>query len=353
MLQQSLDKWCYHKDEYQNKHLKQVFYLNWEQEQYPEIEWLDNFPDKYNYTKNIRWKIDHDYSLSIFGNIPETDIKIKQYDGNKFNISFLKSHLQKCIRRCLVQNSINTAYSLIMLDFGEFIRRLPIIMVEDCILQPEYPVLIWLMASGYKIKYQYQLDWILNIVSNMSSCKFRDSLTYNSMILTDNLKQINNMRPSYQSLLYCLQLRKAFGGMRGDLLYQEYLIYNWFYRLNEEENNQYYKSLIDHVNNHCTNISYKPLKIEDILLESIDFHCFPNLLPRINKQFPSISKDEIKRLIWINESSISFKKLIDANKTEIENSLMNNSDKLKTWFSVKPLLDKIRLSIIERDIIIN
>jgi len=32
---------------------------------------------------------------------------------------------------------------------------------------------------------------------------------------------------------------------------------------------------------------------------------------------------------------------------------MNNSDKLKTWFSFKPLLNKIRLSIIERDLIIN
>ena len=65
------------------------------------------------------------------------------------------------------------------------------------------------MASGYKIKYQYQLEWILNIVSNLASCKFRDSLTFNSMILTDNLKQINNMRPNYQCLLYCLELRKS------------------------------------------------------------------------------------------------------------------------------------------------
>ena len=33
-----------------------------------------------------------------------------------------------------------------------------------------------------------------------------------------------------------------------------------------------------------TNIFYKPLKIEDILLESIDFHCFPNLITKIKER---------------------------------------------------------------------
>ena len=158
-MQINLDKWIKN----DCKLIKNIFYLNWYNQDNPIAIFSNKIPGKYNFNKKIKWKINNKkIDLNIYGLIPNGE-KIDNYKGINYNIPFLKSHLQKCVRRNYIKQGINTAYSLFHLSYNEFIRRLPIIIIEDSILIEKYPVIIWLMIvyPEYKIEYSYQLNWII------------------------------------------------------------------------------------------------------------------------------------------------------------------------------------------------
>ena len=58
-------------------------------------------------------------------------------------------------------------------------------------------------------------------------------------------------------------------------------------------------------------LSIKLLKANDFDLSCIDFHCYPNILLKINKNYPQFSQEEIKKTIWYNRSSLNFRKKYD------------------------------------------
>ena len=58
---------------------------------------------------------------------------------------YLMSHLQKCVRRMETKKAVQTAKHLIDLDIHSFLRRLPIIMVEDVCYMDSFIVLIWMI----------------------------------------------------------------------------------------------------------------------------------------------------------------------------------------------------------------
>lgn len=67
------------------------------------------------------------------------------------NMGLLKSHLQKCVRRSHTQLAVKTALTILRLNPGELLRRLPIIMLEDAHLFPaSFISLVWLMAATSK-----------------------------------------------------------------------------------------------------------------------------------------------------------------------------------------------------------
>ena len=73
----------------------------------------------------------------------------------EYNVSVLKSNLQKCVRRRCVTEALATAKHLLYQDPNEMLRRLPIIMCEDAMLCPSlFCELVWLMAAvskGYRL----------------------------------------------------------------------------------------------------------------------------------------------------------------------------------------------------------
>ena len=78
---------------------------------------------------------------TICGNINPNFTKyyppVKEYKKNQY----LLSHLQKSIRRMEDVKSVQTAKHIIDLDCNSFLRRLPIIMIEDVTLHESFQLL--------------------------------------------------------------------------------------------------------------------------------------------------------------------------------------------------------------------
>ena len=114
--------------------------------------------------------------------------------------------------------SIKTAKNFIELDYTSFIRRLPIIMLEDVSLHESFPVLIWLMISntkGFKLKIPI-FKWLLGIVYHLSTC--REKTFYSK---TEGEINLNND----DLMMNTLRFRKCYGGMKGDMEMIEYYTY--------------------------------------------------------------------------------------------------------------------------------
>ncbi|CAB9530325.1 unknown protein [Seminavis robusta] len=69
---------------------------------------------------------------------------------SRLSVPVLKSILQKSIRRRRPLPSVRVAMELMDKALGEFLRRLPIIVLEDSTLHPDYPLLIWAMVAHSK-----------------------------------------------------------------------------------------------------------------------------------------------------------------------------------------------------------
>ena len=124
---------------------------------------------------------------------------------------FLKSHLQKCVRRHENKLAVRSSLELIKIDQNDFIRRLPIIMIEDSNIFSTLPSIIWFMVAiskGYKLT-DMDVKWLLGCVRNISKCKSK--LNYNNLKEPALLESNNNIFNN------CILLRINYGGMKGDM----------------------------------------------------------------------------------------------------------------------------------------
>jgi len=69
----------------------------------------------------------------------------------QFQLSHLKSCLQKCIRRRQPLPAVRVAMELFDKSYADLIRRLPIIVLEDSFLHPDFGLLVWLMVAESKV----------------------------------------------------------------------------------------------------------------------------------------------------------------------------------------------------------
>lgn len=211
------------------------------------------------------------------------------------NASLLKSYLQKCVRRKWTDLAIRTAYHLMRLNLMEFLRRFPIIAIEDSSTHPDISNIIWFMAIGdieCRIEYIRYFLGIVHYVSN-SGKRLID--------LSDKT----------------IELRISFGGMKGDM-----------------------RMLSSYMNRNRTNSIYskiKPIRIEkylgifDLDICGADFHVFPKITDWIKNQvycdkMIEYTHDEIKKTIWLCSSSINhrdIRKPIDDKYIDIWNVIQD------------------------------
>ncbi len=274
--------------------------------------------------------INNKYKLRMYGNIESTllsgkDINNIYEEEETFKYirskTVLKSNIQKCIRRGLDSEAIISSFALIKMDFLSFIRRIIVIAIEDVGIPDNLDVLVWLMVSypNYVLTNDI-INMLLNLVYNL--CKHTEIMLYNS---NSEYDVIDGMDEQYFNTNYItgLTIRKHFGGLKGDLE----MIDNYIHHLlNNKEIN------IIKVRNRNLLIK-RDMTRKDIILESIDFHCYPDLIYSIyNEINRRISSNQIKILIWEKSSKTNIRKndIIDCYEEE------NNRD----WNIIKDIVKR-------------
>jgi hypothetical protein len=320
------------KNDYQ---IKRYFYLIWENKFKPNLQayWCIKKPEKVNFIEQIQCnyikKGYYYYICGYFSDIDEQEYKLFKEKIYK-NIPYLKSHLQKCIRKQDDILAIPTCYHLLKLDINELIRRLPIIMIEDTFLHESFTTLIWLMIAistkKFKLK-KYIYEWILGVVHLLCNIKEKDIIseninnknTYSTNI--ELLDSYNDLLENEFSLLYSMHMRISYGGLDGDLK-----MINSFLNLWEER----FRNKLKNINKQeirPITLFIKELSIEEWDLSAIDFHCNSKFLEYIGKKYDNYSNDEIKKIVWYHSSSINYRE-------------KNSEYNIKAWNEIKDYVIK-------------
>ncbi len=97
---------------------------------------------------------------------------------SRLSISHLKSCLQKSIRRRAPLPAVRVAMELADKSWTDLIRRLPIIILEDSTLHPDFVFLVWLMIADSKgyVPSKELIVRVLQIVFEMASCPWQDAI---------------------------------------------------------------------------------------------------------------------------------------------------------------------------------
>jgi hypothetical protein len=269
--------------------------------------------------------------IKLFYRKPETDKNIDiPIIKCRFNAPLIKSNLQKAIRRCDNLIAIQSALVLIQMAPMELLRRLPIIYIEDVCLMNSYPIVVWLMMADkdYGKLTKMDIDIILNIVNSLCNCRsyfdYKAENHDNSYVFTHESLQFCPNSDELLSLYY----RSEYGGMKGDI--QMLKVSIDYYKMNSS---QVRKTVYNSIN-------YNLIEREiEVLVEAIDFHCFPNMLNTLNR-ITYIDKETIKKCIWFVESGYNVRKndtILSSKEYEERNE----------WKKIEKHMDDVRCDLIK------
>jgi len=310
---------------------------------YPTIFYLDNSNNDYNVylnnnipKKNIKiGKIKWNYSkndLYIYLNNNNYDTYHFQKNYTTKNISLLKSQLQKSIRQQLTDLSLNIAYQFINLDLSEFLRRILIITLEDVLLNKYFPIITWMMVAYSTKNWKpstNDINWLLNYIKFLCNLNYREN--YDKLDITTIIPKFKI--DLFNTLIFCLELRKSYGGMIGDLKMINWFINTWFNRFTNNinidilNNNIIIEDLLNIIENKELN------KPTTMLLEGVDFHNYPQILQKIKSVYMTYELEDIKKAIWEYSSKFNTRYYLNTTNKETPDDL---DDKYyKIWKNIK------------------
>jgi hypothetical protein len=201
----------------------------------------------------------------------------------EYNVSVLKSNLQKCVRRRCVAEALATARQFLYQDPNEMLRRLPIIMCEDAMLCPSlFCELVWLMAAVSK-GYVLNADdggMVLRAVQTALDAPGR----YNLDVVGEGTPE--GPVEGNDATDVAFRLRIAYGGMMGDAEMLERLRFRFAART---------LPCVAASTTHGDIERFDPRR--HLIPYAIDFHCFPGLL----KANPHLTKGAV----WWHWSSLN------------------------------------------------
>jgi hypothetical protein len=130
--------------------------------------------------------------------------------------NLLKSQVQKCVRRGIVNLAMQSTRQWLHLDAVDCLRRLPIIMVEDTQLLPkEMSVLVWWMCfyshfPSAPINVNFSLVvWLLQLVGTLAAWT-----NVNRFNLSETIPMLSDVDIAKSDpLLWAIKIRHDFGGV--------------------------------------------------------------------------------------------------------------------------------------------
>ena len=299
--------------------LPSYFYLNWPERK---AEWRssDRAPPKKNivFKESIKWRDLNNQSVTICTNFKSDDALPEPftYTDNPYNnVSFLKSHLQKAVRRSDVWRTLKTCYHFMDLDLQGFLRRLCVIAVEDSLPIEGYSVLMWFTAAtskGYTMT-EAQKCWCVGYAMKLAECQYYETHQTEEHTEFPLVKRKLYLLPDeQQDLIYSLQFRKAYGGMRGDKKMFDNISERWYKR--REKFREYLACKIPFVTP-----PEDKMELSEWILPAIDFHCCPQIISNLLDKFEKFDEITLRKAIWHYSSSITNKTLLpDSELTKPE-----------------------------------
>ena len=146
-----------------------------------------------------------------------------------FDVGVLKSNLQKAIRRRNVTNSVATIRQLMSQSLADALRRYPIIMCEDSVIQhSRFPYLVWLMCAitkGWNIR-EADKTFIVKSVSDLAVSPVRYVFHEADPAISPEALQEQwtlrvaddqNVNSNHMQIAFSLWVRVEYGGMSGDM----------------------------------------------------------------------------------------------------------------------------------------
>lgn len=311
--------------------------------------------DKVELTKKklpTEWKITENLGNSKL--TVSTNTKGKAYNlptpFKVYDLGLLKSGLQKAVRRNETEKAMYIAWQLLCQEPKQFLKRFAIIVMEDAILHPDYPMLVWIMISHLQSwnLTEFQVEFLLKMVYEVASCNYRDKYYHYKEEVDIDVEEMDEYIMSFY-----LRIKKE--GMKGDMEMLKSQMIIWKDRFTKDRTNwmEFIKSAykIDVDFNLIKELMNKRpfLQEKHYILEGIDFHCYPILIDKcydlIKKENNEITKDDIKKSVWFHKSGVSFKKFImkdDFNKIEINEEEDQGKEKTqKTWDVVEKYWDQV------------
>lgn len=239
------------------------------------------------------------------------------------HVSLFKSNLQKAVRQMNGYVACQSLLELLRLAPMELLRRLPIIMIEDVTLYEQIAIPVWMMMAGINYGLTIRdVDTLLQITETL--CETYDYFPDVKARHT-NLSELRGI-PTLMALYY----RREYGGMKGDmLLLAEALTYYLEHPEKILKMEFKEKSL------------YVPKdKYTVILIEAIDFHCYPQMLTYLSNR-TTLTSEQVKEWIWNVQSGCNKRK-----EDTIERS--RRYKETEEWAQLVKPLDGFRKSMIRR-----
>lgn len=325
-------------------------------------KWLDKIPNNSVRIGTFQWRYEKDRIKKVVLSCSRSCYELidrdrrftitrEYYKFNERDLSLLKSQFQKCTRRQKDLLGLRTAISMILIEdenkrvkqigLFELLRRFSIIIIEDSILNVWYPNIIWFLSAltkGVKLGQEFVLA-ILKIINITLKSDWQDKsfrhispdkkLQYKGLISNIDIDK------GIKSLLWSLYFRTSYKGMYGDtnMLYKSILL--WLDRINKGSDFVTFLELdptLKDNDEHYLNL--RPLDPENILLESIDFHC-TNICDRV-LEYIDYEKVKVKELIWNFRSSINSRMDIEPIKNK---DLYKKPRDEEMWITIKNIVD--------------
>lgn len=318
MNSQKIDRWFNSTKSNINNQLSGVFernicYLIWNSNSDYTLEWVNNLPKKFNCIKEVNLR-NYNQKITFVGQLNykiHTEYINLNEDITQYfcrNKSFLKSHFQKCIRRGLVYKALLTGYLWWEENLSDFLRRLPIIMIEDVALFQELDIIVWFMVMIDQINIPETFkSWLGSVIISMA--KYPTKIFNGTKIESVDYSRLGLLNINHQNFIYSLMIRRSYGGMKGDMKMINFTISDY---INRFKNGYRIPNI-----RHKKYVIYKTLEPADYEISGLDFHCFPKILELIQNKFPQFSLNTIKKAIWENSSKINFREIYSTNTVEV------------------------------------
>ena len=326
--------------------IKQFFYIDWTKasnDEIPIAEWLEEKPKNITWSQIVKWKNVGDIMVCCTDNKTFTEedsqninlenqlriINRKSWDEKKSLVNFLKSHLQKCLRRKKNIEALRTSYEMIILNINELLRRVCIIIFEDIKLKNYFPTMVWLMAAVSKgfILQSYHVNLELKFINDLcledGYTELSELNNYTNHFKTVDVRNLlleieNNeyITKEQKSIIYSIGLRIGFGGREGDMqmIFDYSLIwYNKFQLYSKEKTKENEVPKMDIIKSKFVSIEFcqnnRFQKIEDFVYQGVDMNSYFKLVPEIYEEINHhYTEKEIESAIWFLSSGWNVRK---------------------------------------------